>query len=54
MDNLIVCEKELKKEQAKLDRLIDRALGEPIKKNEEILRQSRIVDALLEKIQKGK
>lgn len=54
MDNLKIYEKELKKEQAKLGRLIDCALSGAIQKDDEILRQSRVVDALPEKIQKEK
>ena len=43
---------ELKREQQKLNEMIDKVMGNPIAKNEEIIEQSRKVDKLIEKIQK--
>ena len=44
-------EKRLRREQAKLDRLIGATMDEPIALNPDILTQSRRVDALVQRLQ---
>jgi hypothetical protein len=51
-----ILKKGLERERAKLDNMIKEALDEnrPVTENEEILKQSQKVDALLNKLQRNK
>lgn len=51
MDNDKYYDRKLKREQEKLWLMIDEAMDEPIALNEAILKQSRIVDELIARVQ---